>query len=123
MKTKGDILKEKIIAAIEELLTDAETDLKTGLDEGIYDDDTPKAYHNELRNLIAEFKEFTPKIYALIEGGNFQGASANCRAAIEVYDKDHAKSELEYRINNGTPEDWEKSIKEKLNNNTIKPID
>lgn len=74
----------------------------------------------ELQKFIEDAQKmlkYRPSVYILVEGGLVQGASADATAAIQVYDVDGAKEGTvegvkEYIEENGTPEEWDKFIRD-----------
>lgn len=68
-----------------------------------------------------------PAVYAMIEGGNLQGASATEPINLVVFDMDNYKAakgeDLALFIASyGTPEDWDKMIKARTDENELTPI-
>lgn len=81
----------------------------------------------DAKEAFRKFAEFKPEIYIYVEGGNIQGASANCQMAVEIYDEDLIQcgpdeNEQEYTESNGTPEEWSKMIDEETAKGNLTPV-
>jgi hypothetical protein len=115
--TKGDELKQRVIQELTRMVNDFEFTNEDDMNDGI------KQQINETRELIEEFKNLTPEVFIFVQGGNIQGISANTDVSINIYDMDNHYADPErYEDENGTPEEWEKMIETKTNNNEIKGV-
>ena len=74
----------------------------------------------ELQEFIEDAQKmlkYRPSVYVLVEGGLVRGASSDSLAAIQVYDADCANTgnqedDQEWIDQNGTPEEWDKFIRD-----------
>lgn len=121
--TNAQTLKTKIIFLLEQLLTDQEDEITSGIEEGLY-----KASENvetlqdieDGKKLLEEFKNYKPEIYLYITGGNLQGISATENMTTEIYDNDNFDaSDEEQQAEMGTPEEWDEQIKNLTDKNEI----
>jgi len=77
------------------------------------------------KQFVKDFKTWTPEIFIYLEGGNIQGASANCSIHFNLWDDDNEKASqllpndplYKERLN-----DWNEYIKEQTTKGLLKPI-
>ncbi|WP_143197610.1 hypothetical protein [Chitinophaga niabensis] len=118
-------MKTRLIETYKVLLSEFENDIKSGIEEGIYDNNENEKnvkFIQEAKNVINEFCSYYPAIFIYIEGGNIQGASASEGIQLNKFDLDDYKvlsndEEQEY-----TPESWGQLISEMSNSGEIRSI-
>lgn len=124
--TKLDELKAKVIAIARERLEEQREEINSGIEEGIYeeaDNVETLAQIEENLKLVDAFEAEKADVYIFVEGGNIQGASANCNAAIEIYDKDnYNEATSDERKEMGDPDEWNDWIKKETVKGNLIPI-
>lgn len=119
---KFDELKASIIKNARQLIDDWESDIDSGIEEGIYEEEDNEDNYKrieQMRKELDDFEAMDPAIYTYVEGGNIQGHSVNCRMSINVFDEDHFRAGAE---DIGTPEEWDAMIKKKTADGEIRPV-
>lgn len=72
---------------------------------------------------VEKFQFWNPECYAFIEGGNLQGASANCSLVLSLFDVDNEKADTENPIPfQERVDEWNRMIEESHQSGTLKPI-
>lgn len=128
--TKSDLLKSRIIAGFSELLAIHKDDVESGISEGIYNaNENVKTLRwiEKMEKAIDAFSKYKPTIYVYVEGGNVQGASADCGIQFEIYDKDNLEAgttedEKDYIENHGTLQEWDNMITTLTNRRVLRPV-
>lgn len=125
--TNADLLKSKVLEYASDLLNRFEDDIRSGINEGIYVASENKGNLQMIKDAaqaFKQFREFTPEIYLYVKGGMIQGASANCKMGVDIYDADNLdnctdEEEQEFIELNGTAEEWDEMIKAKTAEGTL----
>lgn len=132
--TKRDELQKELLIALRDLIQEKREDIESGMGDGTYDDEPDEGKedgHNtlllehldELDAAIDEFENEQPTIYIMVEGGNVQGASANCSINVDIFDVDNYKAiDADDKEMYETPEERDEMIKAKTAAGTIKPV-
>lgn len=124
--TRHAELKAKLLEITEKLLTDYENDIESGIEESIYEETEnieTRQFIAEAKEVLNDFKNDVIEVLVFVEGGNIQGASATHPLEFTVFDKDNFDSDSErFTEIFGTPEQWNKLIKDRTEANDITPV-
>jgi hypothetical protein len=124
-KTKYEEFKFRLIEIFNTLLNEYESDIESGINEGIYDVDDNKrnrTFIEEARKIIGDFSAYVPAIYIYIEGCNIQGISATECISFNKFDMDDYNALIDDANEGYTPDSWDKMITEQSNTGEIRPI-
>lgn len=126
--TRHDQLKARLLEIAEQLLTDYENDIESGISDGTYEEaeniDTRK-FIAEAKEVIEQSKNEVIEVLVFVEGGMIQGASATNSMEFTVFDKDNynaGEDQQKFIDIFGTPDQWDKLIKDRTEAQDITPI-
>lgn len=127
-KTKHDQLRARLLEITEQLLTDYENDIESGIEDGTYEEaenvDT-RAFIAEAKDVIERSKNDLIEVLVFVEGGAIQGASATHSMEFTLFDKDNynaGEDQQQFVEIFGTPAQWNNLIKERTERQDITPI-
>lgn len=121
MKTNFSKLKDELAERFSTLINDFETDIESGIKEGIYSEEDNvenRKFIKETKEMLEQFIKYHPAVYIYVEGGMVQGASVSENDFdLQIFDKDNYDAAPdEYDI---TPDEWDNMIKEKTENGDV----
>ncbi len=119
--TKAEQLKAKVLEAATYYMERTERYMKGFMGQLEIEGDLEKI--NECKELLKEFRDYTPKVYVYVEGGMVQGASGSEPIEFNIFDKDNfdASAEDEKELY-GTPDEWNHNIEIATKENQIVAI-
>lgn len=126
-KTKHDQLRTRLLEISDQLLSDYENDIESGIEDGTYEEKEnieTRAFIAEAKEVIEQSKNEVIEVLVFVEGGAIQGASATHSLEFTLFDIDNYKAgdQKEFVEIFGTPEQWNQLIKTRTEAQDITPV-